>query len=60
MNAEFSEHYFYSNTNINGEFQICISVPLIALKVNKKKLKSTKNHIAMLLETLNKRCLMIK
>ena len=27
-NAKFSEHYFYLNTNMCGNFQICISVPL--------------------------------
>ena len=27
-NAKFSEHYFYLNTNMYGNFQICISVPL--------------------------------
>ena len=28
-NAKFSECYFYMNTNIQGDFQICISLPLI-------------------------------
>ena len=28
-NAEFSGYYFYMKTNIKGDFQICISVPLI-------------------------------
>ena len=27
-NAKFSGHYFYMNTNIKADFQICISVPL--------------------------------
>ena len=27
-NAKFSEYCFYMNTNIQGDFQICISVPL--------------------------------
>ena len=27
-NAKFSGYYFYINTNIYGEFQICIIVPL--------------------------------
>ena len=27
-NTKFSEYYFYLNTNIYGDFQICISVPL--------------------------------
>ena len=27
-NAKFSEYYFHLNTNIYGDFQICISVPL--------------------------------
>ena len=43
-NAEFSEYYFYLNTNIYGDFQTCISVPLnkinqetvIGSKVNKR------------------------
>ena len=28
QNAEFSGYYFYMNTNIWRDFQICISVPL--------------------------------
>ena len=31
-NAKFSEHYFYLNTNMYGNFQICISVPLRLVK----------------------------
>ena len=27
MDAEFSGYYFYMNTNVQGDFQICISVP---------------------------------
>ena len=27
-NVKFSDYYFYLNTNIYGDFQICISVPL--------------------------------
>ena len=27
-NAKFSGYYFYMNLNIQGDFQICISVPL--------------------------------
>ena len=27
-NAKFSWYYFYMKTNIHGDFQICISVPL--------------------------------
>ena len=27
-NAKFSEYFFYMNTNIQRDFQICISVPL--------------------------------
>ena len=27
-NAKFLEYHFYLNTNIYGDFQICISVPL--------------------------------
>ena len=29
MNAKFSVYCFYMNTNIYGDFQTCISVPLI-------------------------------
>ena len=28
-NAKFSGYYFYKNSNIFGDFQICISVPLM-------------------------------
>ena len=28
MNAKFSVYYFQTNLNINGDFQVCISVPL--------------------------------
>ena len=28
-NAKFSGHYFYTNTNLQGDFQICVRVPLI-------------------------------
>ena len=27
-NAKFSGYWFYMNTNIKGDFEICISVPL--------------------------------
>ena len=27
-NTKFSRYYFHMNTNIQGNFQICISVPL--------------------------------
>ena len=27
-NAKFSEYCFYMNTNMQGDFEICISVPL--------------------------------
>ena len=33
-NAEFSQYCFYMNTNIWGDFQICISVPLKYLQEN--------------------------
>ena len=33
-NAKFSEHYFYLNTNMYGNFQICISVPLRKVLIN--------------------------
>ena len=32
-NATFSAHYFYINTNIQGDFQICISVPLTSIEI---------------------------
>ena len=28
INAKFSGYYFFMDTNIKGDFQICISVPL--------------------------------
>ena len=31
-NAKLSEYYFYKNLNLWGDFQICISVPLIQYK----------------------------
>ena len=31
QNTKFSGYYFYMNANIQGDFQICISVPLIEL-----------------------------
>ena len=30
-NAQFSGYYFYINTNIKGDFKICISVPLTTI-----------------------------
>ena len=33
-NAKFSEYCFYINTNKYGDFQICISVPLMEQLVN--------------------------
>ena len=36
-NAKFSGYFFYINTNIWGDFQICISVPLVTLKITQKK-----------------------
>ena len=37
-NVKFSGYYFYLNTNIQGDFQICISVPLtLALESNINK-----------------------
>ena len=27
-NTKYSGHCFYMNTNIHGDFQICVSVPL--------------------------------
>ena len=35
---KFSEYYFYLNTNIYREFQICITVPLSGV-LNLKELK---------------------
>ena len=37
-NAKFSEYYFYMNLNILGDFQFCISVPLIPLQLWKANL----------------------
>ena len=37
QNAKFSGYYFYMNTNIQGDFQICISVPLIMQHFPKTK-----------------------
>ena len=31
-NAEFSGYCFYINMNIKGDFQICISVPLVIFR----------------------------
>ena len=33
-NAEFSGYYFYMSTSIQGDFQICISVPLKDIEVS--------------------------
>ena len=38
-NAKFSGYYFCMNTNILGDFQICISVPL---KLHSRELKNLK------------------
>ena len=35
-NAELSGYCFYNNANIQGDFQICISVPLIILLCSKQ------------------------
>ena len=31
-NAKFLEYYFYMNTNIQGDFQICISIPFSQMR----------------------------
>ena len=36
-NTKFSEYYFYLTMNLYGEFQICISVPLIIRRFNKNQ-----------------------
>ena len=33
-NAKFSGYYFYVNTSLKGDFQICISVPLKESGIN--------------------------
>ena len=35
-NAKFLGYFFYMNTNIYGDFQICIGVPLIIIKMKMK------------------------
>ena len=44
-NAKFSEYYFYLNTNIYGDFQICISVPLRAIYNTQTKTYRDLHHI---------------
>ena len=39
-NAKFSGYYFYMNTNIYGDFQICISVPLNEKLVKRSSLEN--------------------
>ena len=34
---KFSGYYFYMNTNMKGDFQICISIPLTVLKLSQSK-----------------------
>ena len=45
-NAKFSGYCFYMNTNIQGDFKICISVPLILeLNLINLQLSSWKNQL---------------
>ena len=37
--VQFSEYYFYMNTNIWEGFQICISVPINVIKGSEKRQK---------------------
>ena len=46
-NRKFSENCFYMNTNIKGDFHICISVPLID-HVTMKKVRSSQAAILLL------------
>ena len=41
-NTKFSGYYFYMNTNIYGDFQICVSVPL-----RKKRIKWQAKHLQL-------------
>ena len=43
-NAKFSGCYFYMNTNIYGDFQICISVPLTNSKSNLVQPEQIRKH----------------
>ena len=36
-NAKFSGYFFHMNMNMQGDFQICISVPLITIYILKTK-----------------------
>ena len=38
-NAKLSEYYFYMNTSLLGDFQICISVPLSERKLERARMK---------------------
>ena len=45
QNVKFSGYYFYVNTNIQRDFEICISVPLnhtISEKIPKKRFEDIK------------------
>ena len=43
-NAKFSGYYFYMNFNIQGDFQICISVPLTNVTIIVKVAMVTYTH----------------
>ena len=51
-NTKFLGYYFCVNTNIKGDFQICISVPLKASMGSVQKFRPTKSTL-FLLRTLN-------
>ena len=46
-NAKFSGYYFYMNFNIWEDFQICISIPLMFLKLFWKFWKNSRNSFVM-------------
>ena len=48
-NAELSAYYFYVKTKISIDFQICISVPLIANLQNQKWRKIINSHFHLIL-----------
>ena len=46
-NAKFSGYYFYMNFNTWEDFQICISIPLMFLKLFSKFWKNSRNSFVM-------------
>ena len=50
-NAKFSGHYFYTNSNILGDFQICISLPLNQRRTLKVQLCKLHNNKCMTAST---------